>query len=646
MKRVFALGLPLSLLTIAIGTSWAQEPIVPLQTLIKTLDARAAVPKPNLRSILLQPAQSTKQSSPSTEPIGQRIRYSGPFTNTTVNLSGNVVIDLTLEENDRISGYINFTNYPGVPSLCGAGNFTGYRQGRNLQFSFVSDDPEPDCGSNQGWNFIVTATLSEDYQTIENGAYQVDTAQGGIFRAVAEDLPIAQAASIPSTAGVILDIQDEIDRNSSVLPSDGSRYNEHTFQGQAGQEVTIRMQSRELDTYLILLGPDGNVVAQNDDASSLTINSEITVTLPQSGTYTVIANAYDSSGRGRYSLTVQNLSSETEAPVATIPPERSPSVTQPSSTSPTPSPAPLSPTVGTVECAGNNSDGTTYSNRRNMTSAILEPAGQGYTLRMVEEMGEQVFTLGQNLVIVSAATVEEQRLLPWNLVAYDGTPITVSRDGSFNISMRVSTRSGCTFQGQLTFQNGADVALFGTSETSESNDATSTITQTNSTTPLEPSQSVTQPSTTSSDSPPVSPSPSSPSSTSQSSLSCNESISAAQARLEGGRDLRVVQIQVRNISDYYDDYPTGRPDAYRFSIQGSAAPAVMNSPQMMIAISTEIIQACSTVSIVDIGVRYTDWGETYGLMSDGTVQAFECFFNDRHTDWSSFKLAWGSHHCL
>lgn len=346
MKRVFALGLPLSLLTIALGTSWTQESIAqaPLSqsASAETLSTKSTRHKLIVQPIATQPALSHKQSTQSTEPIGQRIRYTGPFTNTSVNLSGDVVIELVLEENNRISGYINFTNYPDVPSLCGAGDFTGYRQGRDLQFSFVSNDPEPDCGFDRGWFFTVTATLSENYQTLENGAYQIDDS-GGVFRAVANNLPVAQTLSTPSTNSVILDSQGTIDRNSQVLSSDGSRYNEYTFQGQSGQEVTITMQSREFDTYLIFLDPSGNTIAQNDDISSTNTNSEITVTLPQSGTYTVVANAYDSRGRGNYSLVVQSLSSESPA-IATTPLERSQSVPQPSSPSPdlpppTPSPS-------------------------------------------------------------------------------------------------------------------------------------------------------------------------------------------------------------------------------------------------------------------------------------------------------------------
>jgi tetratricopeptide (TPR) repeat protein len=92
---------------------------------------------------------------------------------------------------------------------------------------------------------------------------------------------------------------------SSALPSDGSLYEAHTFEGRAGQSVTITLESSDFDTYLILLGPDSKKVADNDDISRSNSNSALTVTLPASGRYIVIVNAYKKGERGRYTLTVR-----------------------------------------------------------------------------------------------------------------------------------------------------------------------------------------------------------------------------------------------------------------------------------------------------------------------------------------------------
>ena len=68
-----------------------------------------------------------------------------------------------------------------------------------------------------------------------------------------------------------------------------------TFEGQAGDVVTIDVAatSGDLDTVLILRGPDGSVVAENDDISITMTDSRIEgMTLPQSGTYTVVVSRY------------------------------------------------------------------------------------------------------------------------------------------------------------------------------------------------------------------------------------------------------------------------------------------------------------------------------------------------------------------
>ncbi|WP_293191991.1 MULTISPECIES: PPC domain-containing protein [unclassified Microcoleus] len=82
-------------------------------------------------------------------------------------------------------------------------------------------------------------------------------------------------------------------------------YEQHTFEGRAGQSVTISVESRDFDTLVILLTPDAKVLAKNDDISRSNSNSSVTFTLPASGRYTVVVNAYKKGERGRYTLTIR-----------------------------------------------------------------------------------------------------------------------------------------------------------------------------------------------------------------------------------------------------------------------------------------------------------------------------------------------------
>ena len=146
--------------------------------------------------------------------------------------------------------------------------------------------------------------LANTYSAGETGDYSLRAATTSARPGTIAQTPTPRTAR-PNSQGVILQEQGVLGPNSQVLQQDGSLYQEHQFQGRRGQQVTILMESREFDTYLLLVGPDGQLIDQNDDAASGSTNSQLTVSLPSDGTYTVVANAYDSDGRGRYTITVR-----------------------------------------------------------------------------------------------------------------------------------------------------------------------------------------------------------------------------------------------------------------------------------------------------------------------------------------------------
>ena len=77
-----------------------------------------------------------------------------------------------------------------------------------------------------------------------------------------------------------------------------------------------------------------------------------------------------------------------------------------------------------------------------------------------ETDGRFLLKLNQNLVVQEAYSVEGVEYLPWNLVAYDGSPMQINQDGSFLLVMMVSTRSSCEFRGKLEFLGDAETKLF------------------------------------------------------------------------------------------------------------------------------------------------------------------------------------------
>jgi tetratricopeptide (TPR) repeat protein len=108
-------------------------------------------------------------------------------------------------------------------------------------------------------------------------------------------LTIGQSASrTPET------ITGQLTPTSSVL-DDGSFYATHSFEGTAGEGLAIELTSEDFDTYLMLIGPDGAKLAEDDDGAGGT-NPQIVITLPTTGTYTLIANTLEAGQTGQYQL--------------------------------------------------------------------------------------------------------------------------------------------------------------------------------------------------------------------------------------------------------------------------------------------------------------------------------------------------------
>ncbi len=124
---------------------------------------------------------------------------------------------------------------------------------------------------------------------------------------------------------MLLQVEGVLEEGDRVSPDDGSFYDTHSFEGQAGQTVLIMMESDEFDTYLLLADAQQRLVARNDDLNRTTTNSGIVATLPQDGSYIVVANGLNAENQGRYQLTVQAV----EAPPAeTSVPEAPPAETE------------------------------------------------------------------------------------------------------------------------------------------------------------------------------------------------------------------------------------------------------------------------------------------------------------------------------
>jgi hypothetical protein len=187
----------------------------------------------------------------------QTITYSGPFTNTTVNAHGTVVMIVNIGTNNVISGYINFTQSPGQPILCGAGDFTidGSQQGNSIEFSFISKDLDPSCGFDWGLHFTVSGTLSEGGRVFE-GHYFINTGHRGIFRVTIQSPPAGCADAYFIGAHGTAEGPDGSGRATSRVLLETAVHFLREKPGNARVKVDYLVYPAADLTYLLLLAPE------------------------------------------------------------------------------------------------------------------------------------------------------------------------------------------------------------------------------------------------------------------------------------------------------------------------------------------------------------------------------------------------------
>jgi hypothetical protein len=156
----------------------------------------------------------------------------------------------------------------------------------------------------QTGNYLVVATRAGVDQGMSTGAYQLvagvpDQQQVPPPQPVAQQLP----------AGV--DLMNAITAGSSASGqiTNASFAQIYPFEGNAGDQITITMTgSGGLDAYLGIIDPQQEVIAEDDDSGGGT-DAQISIRLPESGTYLIIAtrNGIDQgTSQGSYTLTVTN----------------------------------------------------------------------------------------------------------------------------------------------------------------------------------------------------------------------------------------------------------------------------------------------------------------------------------------------------
>jgi hypothetical protein len=81
---------------------------------------------------------------------------------------------------------------------------------------------------------------------------------------------------------------------------------QHTFQGRAGQSITIDLKSRAFDHNITLFDTSGKNIAEKTGNSQNRRESQLTVKLPSNGTYKIVVKGGDRTSKGSYSLSINS----------------------------------------------------------------------------------------------------------------------------------------------------------------------------------------------------------------------------------------------------------------------------------------------------------------------------------------------------
>lgn len=134
---------------------------------------------------------------------------------------------------------------------------------------------------------------------IEVDSYDADWAEDGESYGGSFDLRLSTSNCTSGATGAIT-------YGGSATGAICGEANLYTFRGTAGQSLEVAMVASddELDPYLELRNAQGETIASNDDANG-SLNSRISHTFADSGTYTIVATSFGDS-TGDYTLYVRN----------------------------------------------------------------------------------------------------------------------------------------------------------------------------------------------------------------------------------------------------------------------------------------------------------------------------------------------------
>jgi len=162
-----------------------------------------------------------------------------------------------------------------------------------------------DDDSGGGTNARLRATAPDDGDYVIR-ANSVKAGELGAYTLHLTERPAGPTMATPHPIEPNTQVTGKLD-DEDPTADDGSYYDLWTYEGRAGERLKITMNSEAFDTYVAIGRMENgtfNELGSNDDGPEGT-NSQLEVTLPANGTYTIRAKALSGENEGDYTLKVE-----------------------------------------------------------------------------------------------------------------------------------------------------------------------------------------------------------------------------------------------------------------------------------------------------------------------------------------------------
>ena len=169
-------------------------------------------------------------------------------------------------------------------------------------------------GNNSPWITITSGISGSGNGTVSfSAASNSGQARTGTITIAGQTFTVTQSGAAtggcPSPSAITVGQTINGTLQSGDCLRNGKLYDAYTFNGTAQQKINLRLNSTQFDTYLYLYRgnyPNGTLWSSNDDGGGGT-NSRIPatsgyITLPTTGTYTILASSYATGESGSYTL--------------------------------------------------------------------------------------------------------------------------------------------------------------------------------------------------------------------------------------------------------------------------------------------------------------------------------------------------------